>query len=306
MASSTVLLLLIFDLLLYFAAVFFLDAAARRTDTILLCGLFFLSGMPALVYQIVWQRALFAIYGVNAESVAVVVSAFMLGLGLGSLAGGWLSARFPQHTIVLFGAAELGVAVFGLCSLRIFHWASGLTAGASLPATLFLSLALLIVPTMLMGATLPLLVEHLVRTSGRVGFSVATLYFVNTFGSAVACYLCATFVLREFGQSGSVSIAACLNTLVGATAFLYGRSQEKVQTASEAQPAPAAVGKPALPLAAAMLISAISGFVALGFEISWFRVFSLASADRAPAFALLLSTFLAGIAAGAYLTEKAA
>jgi len=306
MASTTVLLLLTFDLLLFFAAVFFLDAAARRTDTLLLCGLFFLSGMPALVYQIVWQRALFAIYGVNAESVAVVVSAFMLGLGLGSLAGGWLSARFPQLAIVLFGAAELGVAVFGLCSLKIFHWAAGLTAGASLPATLILSLALLIVPTMLMGATLPLLVEHLVRTSGRVGFSVATLYFVNTFGSAVACYLCAAFVLREFGQSGSVSIAACLNTLVGATAFLYGRSQEKTQLASEVQPAPAAAGKPAFPLAAAMLISAMSGFVALGFEISWFRVFSLASADRAPAFALLLSTFLAGIAAGAYLTEKAA
>src|SRR5450756_915806 len=55
--------------------------------------LFFLSGFPALLYQVVWQRALFTIYGVNIESVTVIVTVFMLGLGLGSLAGGWLSKR---------------------------------------------------------------------------------------------------------------------------------------------------------------------------------------------------------------------
>jgi spermidine synthase len=304
MASTAVLALLEFDLLLFFAVLFIFDRSSKRRETIILSALFFCSGMPALVYQIVWQRALFEIYGVNAESVAVVVSAFMLGLGLGSLAGGWVSSRFPQHAIVIFGLAELGVAIFGLCSLRIFHWAAGFTAGASLPTTILFSLGLLIFPTMLMGATLPLLVEHLVRSSGRVGYSVATLYFVNTFGSAVACYFCASFLLREFGQSGSVTIAACVNTLVGATAFLYGRSREKAPAQTLASSLPAAAAVPGLPLGMAMLIVGISGFIALGFEIAWFRVFTLASSDRAPAFALLLATYLAGIAAGSYITEK--
>ena len=71
-----------------------------------------------------------------------------------------------------------------------------------------------------MGATLPLLVQHLVTRSGSVGSSVALLYFVNTFGSAVACYLCASFLLRDFGQSGSVRLAAGVNALVGISALL--------------------------------------------------------------------------------------
>jgi spermidine synthase len=306
MTSTTVLGLLAIDLILFIAAVFYFDKSPQRKDTIVLGALFFCSGMPALIYQIVWQRVLFAIYGVNAESVAVVVSSFMLGLGLGSLAGGWLSSRFPAHAIVMFGGAELGVALFGLSSLKIFHWAAEHTAGAGLGATIVFSLLLLIIPTMLMGATLPLLVEHLVRNSGRVGYSVATLYFVNTFGSAVACYFCASFLLREFGQSGSVTMAALLNTLVGATAFLYGRREEKRETQTEpvASRDDAVADGAGLKLGLAMLIAGIAGFIALGFEIAWFRVFSLAASDRAPAFALLLSTYLAGIAAGSYLAEK--
>src|SRR3977135_1848605 len=108
------------------------EKTSRRADMFLLSALFLFSGMPALIYQIVWQRTLFSIYGVNAESVAIVVSAFMLGLGLGSLAGGWLSARFPRHGILIFGLAELGIALFGLSSLDIFRWAAAYTAGSSL------------------------------------------------------------------------------------------------------------------------------------------------------------------------------
>src|SRR5438105_8776025 len=86
--------------------------------------LFFISGFPALLYQIVWQRALFAIYGVNIESVTIVVTAFMLGLGLGSLAGGALSQRQAFPVLPAFGFAELGIALFGVASLKVFHWAA--------------------------------------------------------------------------------------------------------------------------------------------------------------------------------------
>src|ERR1051326_6711397 len=79
--------------------------------------LFFMSAFPAMIYQIVWQRALFALYGINIESVTIVVSAFMLGLGIGSLAGGALSRRESFSPVFWFGAAELGVAAFGVVSL---------------------------------------------------------------------------------------------------------------------------------------------------------------------------------------------
>src|SRR5581483_2882237 len=83
--------------------------------------LFFVSGFPALIYQIVWERSLFTIYGVNVESVTVIVTVFMIGLGLGSLAGGRLSAARGVAGLRAFGAIEFSIGVFGAASLWIFH-----------------------------------------------------------------------------------------------------------------------------------------------------------------------------------------
>src|SRR5712692_7605772 len=269
MITTPVVALLLFDAILLLGLSFFPDRAHRRKDAVFLALLFFCSGMPALLYQIVWQRALFAIYGVNAESVAVIVSAFMLGLGLGSLVGGLLSARFSRYGVLIFGIAELGIALFGLASLRIFHWAASFTAGTSLPWVIVFSSSLLLVPTTLMGATLPLLVGQLVRRSGRVGVSVSRLYFVNTFGSAVACFLCASFLMRSLGQSGSVSLAVCLNAVVGSIAYLYVPTQQPdVPEEVNVFRSPAS-GVPPIPLRIAMLLAGLSGFIALGFEITW-------------------------------------
>src|SRR5215831_5959554 len=166
--------------------------------------LFFASGFPALLYQIVWQRALFAVYGLNIQSVTIVVSAFMLGLGLGSLVGGALSRNSRLRPVALFATAELGIAAFGFASLNLFHWVAEFTARRSLAVTGLVAFALVVLPTMLMGATLPLLVEHLVRSSRNVGGSVGGLYFVNTLGSGVACFLAADVLMRLLGQTGSV------------------------------------------------------------------------------------------------------
>src|ERR1700733_3701968 len=122
--------------------------------------LFFLSGFPALIYQIVWQRTLFSIYGVNIESVTIVVSAFMLGLGLGSLAGGRVSKSPTAPLLLLFGGIELGIAAYGMASLPLFHAVSRFSAGAPPLETGVLSFAMVVVPTLLMGATLPLLVAQ--------------------------------------------------------------------------------------------------------------------------------------------------
>ena len=303
MEGAPVAAVLVFDFLLLMVVLFGTRSKGSRAQSALLAALFFCSGFPALIYQIVWQRVLFSIYGVNVQSVAVVVSAFMLGLGIGSLVGGRVSEKFPDRGISIFGICELAVAGFGLISLRLFHWASVFTAGTSLGYIILFSFLLLILPTMLMGATLPLLVEQLVRSSRSVGYSVATLYFVNTLGSAVACYVCAQVLLRNFGESGSVTLAACLNTVVGATAFLYGRSQRLNPGSAEVDDTSDAGTEKSLSLGTAAVIAGASGFLALGFEIAWFRIFAIATFDRAPAFALLLSTYLAGIAAGSFLSE---
>jgi predicted membrane-bound spermidine synthase len=185
---------------------------------IALHAVFFASGFAALVYQVVWQRSLFAIYGINTESVTVVVTAFMLGLGLGSLGGGVLS-RTRLAPLAAFGAAELGIAAFGVLSLGVFHRVGEATVAWPAPAVALATFLLLLLPTLLMGATLPLLTSHLVRVSSNVGKSVASLYFVNTLGSAAAAVLTAAVLLGALGQSGSVRLAAALNLAVGAGAL---------------------------------------------------------------------------------------
>src|ERR1035437_8005954 len=182
--------------------------------------LFFLSGFPALLYQIVWQRALFTLYGVNIESVTMIVTVFMLGLGMGSVAGGWLSNRPGIRLLLAFGLIEFSVGTFGAVSLWIFHRIGSITAGASTTATGLIAFALLLVPTMLMGSTLPLLVEHFVRRTGNVGESVGFLYSVNTLGSATACFAAAFLLMRLIGEAGSVRLAVCFNLFVGVAALL--------------------------------------------------------------------------------------
>src|SRR5580658_3313828 len=116
-----------------------LDAWTR-----VLCVLFFFSGFPALIYQLTWQRALFRIFGVNIESVTIVVAAFMLGLGLGSLAGGWLSKRRGISLLPLIAAIELMTGAFGLVSLKIFDRVGQLIVGLPLMVTAGVSLSLVI------------------------------------------------------------------------------------------------------------------------------------------------------------------
>ena len=269
--------------------------------------LFFVSGVPALIYQIVWQRALFTIYGVNVESVTIVVGAFMLGLGLGSLCGGVISRNPRLPMLAVFGAIELCIGIFGTASLHIFHWAGTYTAGASLPATAALTFMLVLLPTTLMGATLPILVAHLVRISSNVGSAVGMLYSVNTLGSAMACLAAAGFLMRLLGESGCVACAAGINFTVG-TAALASHLLRAKPASPEPGPhvAPDLADRPAnglFPFPIALCLVGLSGFIALSYELLWYRAYSYASGSRASAFALLLGAYLEGVAFGSLYSK---
>lgn len=199
-----------------------LGTPATHAATLGLLGtFFFVSGASALLYQVVWERSLSLVYGSNVESVTLVIGAFMLGLGLGSLAGGWLAARFASLAVLAFAAFELGIGLFGLVSLQLFRTVGAATIEWSLVAVAPVMFALLLVPTLLMGATLPLLVAHMVSRSTNVGASVGRLYFVNTLGAATGALLAAAWLLRTLGQQGSVWLAAGLNIAVALGAFAF-------------------------------------------------------------------------------------
>ena len=225
----------------------------------------------------------------------------MLGLGLGSLAGGWLSER-SVPLLVIFALMEFSVALFGVISLGLFHWVASFTAGAPAIETGVITLALILAPTILMGATLPVLVAYLVRFSGNVGRSVGSLYFVNTLGSAAACLLAAEVTMRKLGMSGSVRLAAGLNTLVAVAVlwmYVHGTRAAAVCEASEEK---RPVGLIPLPVAATL--AAVTGFISLCQEIIWYRVYSFASGGGAKSFAHVLAAFLAGIALGSLVARR--
>src|ERR1700733_9576590 len=134
--------------------------------------LFLVSGAAALIYQICWQRLLFEWIGVDIESVTIIVSTFMLGLGLGSLMGGALADRFPDRALELFALIEFSTAVFGIFSPALIRTVSGALVHASLTATAFANFGLLLIPTALMGATLPILVRRTLQLYRNMGESV--------------------------------------------------------------------------------------------------------------------------------------
>lgn len=188
---------------------------------------FFLSGAAALVYQVVWHRVLYSIYGIDITSVTVVVTAFMLGLGVGSLLGGVLSRRANHLVLPLFALSELGIGCFGFFSLDIFKWAGMLTLKVEVLAMGFVVLALVVVPTTLMGASLPLLAGNSTLVTRNVGRSVGILYFANTLGAAFGCFITAGLLLALVGLRASAHTAAALNVALGLVVLAAHRREER-------------------------------------------------------------------------------
>lgn len=200
------------------------NAAPARTWQVL-CVSFFVSGCSALIYQVSWQRALFAVVGVDIDSVTVIVSCFMLGIGIGGALGGVLADAFPAHAIRVYAAAELLLAAFGLGSLAFVRQVGDAVtaAGAGIPATGAAVFVLLALPTTCMGVTLPVLTMAFNAALRNIGQSVGTLYFWNTLGAAFAAWACPFLLFDHFTLDAAVRLAAAGNLCVAAAALACHR-----------------------------------------------------------------------------------
>jgi MFS family permease len=271
--------------------------------------LFLISGVAALIYQIVWQRVLFAAYGVNIESVTVIVSIFMFGLGVGSLVGGILAKRLPSHLPQLFVLCEVAIGCFGIISLPLIKWVTEVSVHWSPLSISLVTYALLGVPTIFMGATLPILVSYLHSFYQHIGKSVGILYFVNTIGSAIAALVTVDVLFVFLGQQSTVFIAAIFNFLVGILVFTYCRKLSHQQAKAEVASEPASDLRQekkayAISYPLALLFAAASGYISLSQEIIWVRAISYASGGMPHVFGHILGFFLFGVAGGALLGKK--
>ncbi|HEX6840176.1 MAG TPA: hypothetical protein VF113_01560 [Stellaceae bacterium] len=269
---------------------------------------FLLSGFPALVYQTLWQRSLYTLFGIDILSVTLVVSAFLLGLGVGSLVGGVLSKSTRVNPLALFGAMEFAIGLFGFASLHLIDKVGALLLGAGPAATFCASFALVLLPTLMMGATLPLLTAHLVRRSSAVGRSVGSLYFVNTFGSAAACVVSTWWLSKGWSKTDVVTAAALINFIVGTAAlvaYALDRSQGEAMlpaAAASALPGPRAAARRPLAMPVALILALAVGYISLSYEILWVRVYFMASYGVAHTFPIVLAAFLLGVAAGSFVS----
>lgn len=187
--------------------------------------LFFCSGVSAIIYQIVWQRVLFASFGTDVESITIIVSVFMLGLGLGSLLGGAMSNASERKLINYFILFETSIGLFGLISIPLIEYISVITFNLGAAWLPFIVFAILMIPTFAMGATLPVLVTYLFKKTKSVGNSVTRLYYINTLGSAIGCFITVGILFVIGTRQSTVYVAATLNFLIAFLTFINTRKK---------------------------------------------------------------------------------
>ncbi len=270
---------------------------------------FFMSGASALVYQVAWQRILALHSGVGLYSVAMIVAAFMVGLGLGSHWGGVFSQRLsPSRALTAFAGLELGIAAFGALSGPLFYdvlYLKGLWLYTPAWRAGLLHFLSLVLPTGLMGMSLPLLTRALVREAPTASRTIGFLYGINVLGASLGALLAPWLFMRHYGVRAAILAAACGNLLAGLGALsIAALARRRGRAAALGTEPPQAsyvrpdLAEPPAGFSTWLGLYALSGFCALSLEMLWFRLLEVALKSSAFTFGTLLFIYLLGSALG--------
>lgn len=311
----------------------------RRLQPVLL-GLFFVTGFTGLIYELLWVRMFTLVFGATVLAVSTVLTAFFAGLALGSFVCGRFVDRFGKP-LLLYGLVELGIGLYAVFVPAMISYARGIDAVLTQHASASFYLTsltrfvvcflLILLPTTLMGASLPVLSRFMVDARERIGRDLGYLYAVNTVGASLGCLITGFVLIESLGVSRTHTLAIVLNLLVGALALgLHRMSQSAAARASPAASIASARGdrsarrfsrsKRFAPLERARADSVpeysprlillvlgafgISGAAALGYEVLWTRNLGVTLHSTTYSFTLILTTFLCGLGLGSFLYGK--
>ncbi len=292
-----------------------------REDWLLFVALicFFFSGAAGLIYEVVWTRMLTQIFGNTTYAIATVLAAFMAGLAVGSYLFGRIADR-GKNDFLLYGILEAGVGIYGFA----VPWLFGLGQWIYVPLfrlndaypflfnllLFFLCLVLLVFPTLLMGATLPVLSRFFVSSFSHLGRRVGDLYATNTMGAVLGCGVAGYYLIPNLGMRATVYMAAALNLLIAFVILVVDRLRVKepwepaAEAADQVERKPAATSAPSW-LGWVLLFSfGLSGFAALVYENAWTRALALVIGSSVYSFTTMLLTFLVGLALGGFLYAR--
>jgi spermidine synthase len=282
--------------------------------------LFFASGISGLIYEVVYLRILSRTIGVTAYATAVTLAAFMAGLALGSFIFGRLVDKRDDQ-LRIFALLQMWLAVFAIVtpfiligSVAVYKFVSIITNQSTIAISLskvVVSFLSLLVPTVLMGGTLPALTSYLVRQGGMFGKNFSLLYGLNTLGAVLGVVLSGFITIGAIGEWNTVFIGAAINLVVGFVTFVIYR--RKLQFAGQTgvthnvavEAADNRISMYSDTVRKMVLIAfMISGFTALAYEVVWTRQLILFLQTSIYAFSGMLAIFLVGVALGSMFMNK--
>ncbi len=281
--------------------------------------LIFLSGLSALIYELLWIKTLTLVFGSTIYAVSAVLTVFFSGLALGNYYFGKRS-DISRNPLQLYGILELLIGLYAILYPHILNLLTPLyLAGDSFlewPSATHLlrfmvTMMVLLPPASMMGGTLPLLVSDLAGRKGAVGRSTAFLYSLNTAGAIAGSLLAGFFLIGYSGVNGSMEIAALINVAVAIIALVTSRSRSRsirsdstVEWRSSAQYDNMSEQPPDVFFRVILLVAGVSGFASLGYEVVWTRMLIHYTGTTTYAFTTILATFLVGIAGGGYVSHR--
>jgi spermidine synthase len=271
---------------------------------------FVLSGATGLIYEVLWARMLGLVFGATTLAVSTVLAAFMGGLALGSALAGRFAQRI-RKPLSVYGSMEVLIALYALLVPLLFRLIDHVYAliWQQLQPGYFtfslwrfaLSGVVLLVPTSLMGATLPVLAVALVRSSGRDSNSVTRLYACNLAGAILGTLAAGFVLLPRLGVRFTIAVAATLNIIVGVIAILLQRrAQTQTEVAAKVEDSAVVDDGRGFWFFAAL----VSGFVTIGTQVSWTRVLTMIIGSSTYAFSIVVALFLIGLAVGAWIVAR--
>lgn len=268
------------------------------------------TGFSALTLQVVWQRVLSLHAGIDLMAATTVVTAFMAGLGLGSLAGGAIADRLgARRSLLVFALSNAAIGTFAWFSLWLFYdvyrrFAAELDSAVAMFAFHFL---LLVIPTTLMGLSLPLLARGAVAASREIAPLVGRLYAVNTLGAAVGAAVAGWVLLGELGFVNTVRIAGGLNLTAAVVILLLWKLTKDAPAPAEPSERVDSAAAGTGPRDQAwpwFLLYALTGAVAIGLEVVYFRLIDTIWRNNSYTFATVLAMYLLLFALGASLGAR--
>jgi spermidine synthase len=264
-------------------------------------GLLFLSGVAALVYQVLWVRQLSLVVGIEVYSITVAVSAFFAGLAVGGAVFGRVADRVAS-AMRLYAGIETAVALCAMATtLLLPQMAMPFVRMQDHVGILAWALPFLLVgaPAFLMGGTLPVAVRGLRTSDAGAAQGGGLLYAANTAGGIVGALAASFALLPWFGVRGAALAAACLNVAAAGIAFVIAQRHGGVQSLKGQRDDAGAIAS-----RLALGLYAVAGGIALGYEVVWSQAIAQFVSTRAFAFSIVLAVYLAGLAVGSWLGSR--